>query len=101
MSHAPSEVQSVLLSEEDGSAPSDTPAYQTMTFWRSGDDACDVTLPDGSIVVSARGDSDSSVHADVKADILSRIAASSGTPVTKGHLDSLGITDAILHWATN
>ncbi len=99
MSHAPSEVQSVLLSEEDGSASTDTPAYQTMTFWRVGDDACDITLPDGSIVVSARGDADAAAQAAVKAAIQSRIADGSSTPVTKGHLDDLGITDAILHWA--
>ena len=99
MSHAPSEVQSVLLSEDDGNAENDTPAYETRTFWRSGDDACDITLPDGSIVVSARGDADTAAQAAVKAAIQGRIADGSSTPVTKSHLDDLGITDAILHWA--
>tara|TARA_Y100001938_G_scaffold148095_1_gene230876 strand:+ start:844 stop:1119 length:276 start_codon:yes stop_codon:yes gene_type:complete len=89
----------VLLNEEDGSAPTDTLAYETLTFWRSGDDTCDITLPDGSLVVSARGDADGTAQAAVKADIQSRIASGSSTPVTKGHLDDLGITDAILHWA--
>lgn len=99
MSHAPSEVQSTLLNEDNGGAASDTPAYETRTFWRAGDDACDITLPDGSIVVSARGDSDPTVQSNVRADILSRISSNSGTPVTKDHLDDLGITEAILHWA--
>jgi len=35
----------------------------------------------------------------VKADIQSRIAAGSSTPVTKDHLDDLGITAAVLQWA--
>jgi len=99
MSHAPSEVQSTILNEDNGGAAVDTSAYETRTFWRTGDDACDITLPDGSIVVSARGDSDSTVQAGIKSDILSRISSNSGTPVTKDHLDDLGITEAVLHWA--
>ena len=95
MSHAPSEVQSVILNEDDGTAPIDTPAYETRTYWRAGDDACDTTLPDGSIVVSARGDE---VQA-VKLDIQGRVSSGSSTPVTKSHLDDLGITAAILAWA--
>ena len=95
MSHAPSEVQAVLLSEDDGNAENDTPAYETRTFWRAGDDACDVTLPDGSVVVSARGDTSEAV----KLDIQGRVSDGSSTPVTKSHLDALGITNAILEWA--
>ena len=37
--------------------------------------------------------------AAVKADIEGRIAAGSSTPVTKAHLDDLGITAAVLQWA--
>ena len=37
--------------------------------------------------------------AAVKLDIQSRIAAGSSTPVTKDHLDDLGITAAVLQWA--
>ena len=37
--------------------------------------------------------------AAVKADIEGLIAAGSSTPVTKAHLDALGITAAVLQWA--
>ena len=37
--------------------------------------------------------------AAVKLDIQGRIAGGSSTPVTKTHLDDLGLTAAVLQWA--
>jgi len=95
MSHAPTEIQQMHL---DGGADPDIPCDEVIAYWRPGDEACDVTLSDGSIVISARTTSDSADT--VKADIQDRAARGEPTPVRASHLDALDLRAALLHWAT-
>jgi acetaldehyde dehydrogenase (acetylating) len=58
------------------------------------------TVPAGGLeTYLMTSDTGSAAVAVVKADIQSRIASGSSTPVTKAHLDDLGITAAVLQWA--
>ena len=94
MSHAPAEVTPWVL---DGGAV-DIPCDEVITYWRAPDEACDVTLSDGSVVISARTTNDTAET--VRADIQERAARGESTPVLASHLDALDLRTALLHWAT-
>lgn len=94
MSHASSIVTQSLL---DGGAGPDIAVSVVTSYWAADDDACDVTLPDGSTIISARvapGVADS-----VRADVRARLDAEESTPVLASHLDALGFRQAVEEWA--
>mgnify|MGYP003133013900 CR=1 FL=1 len=93
MSHAPAETRPVVL---DGGAV-DIPADEVVTTWRADDDACDVTLPDGSTIISARVAPD--VADSVRAEVQERVANGESTAVLASHLDALGFRQAVEEWA--
>lgn len=94
MSHADTSIQPVLLNS--GGAADDIPADEVRTFWTAADQDCTVQLSDGSIVVSARTAPDTA--ATVKAEIQARIA-NGQSPVLSGHMDALGLREAVEEWA--
>tara|TARA_R100001086_G_C11682918_1_gene216299 strand:- start:1 stop:297 length:297 start_codon:yes stop_codon:yes gene_type:complete len=94
MSHAHAEITPVLLNP--GGAADDIAADEVRTFWTAADQDCTVQLSDGSIVVSARAAPDTA--ATVKAQIQARIA-NGQSPVLSGHMDALGLREAVEEWA--
>ena len=94
MSYADTSIQPVLLNP--GGAADDIPADEVRTFWTASDQDCTVELSDGSIVVSARTGPDTA--ATVKAEIQARIA-NGQSPVLSGHMDALGLREAVEEWA--
>tara|TARA_Y100001973_G_scaffold86404_1_gene129362 strand:+ start:1008 stop:1295 length:288 start_codon:yes stop_codon:yes gene_type:complete len=54
---------------------------------------------DGKETYMATSDKTPAEVAAVKLDIQNQIAAGASTPVTKTHLDDLGLTAAVLAWA--
>ncbi len=54
---------------------------------------------DGKETYMVTSDKTPTEVAAVKLDIQNRVAAGASTPVTKSHLDDLGITAGVLAWA--
>lgn len=96
MSHAPSIVTQGLL---DGGAGPDIAVDVVTSYWAEDDDACDVLLPDGSTIISARVDPQTA--GQVRAEVQARLADGESTPVLASHLDALGFRQAVAEWAAD
>jgi len=94
MSHAPSIVTQALL---DGGADADIAVDVVTSYWAADDDACDVLLPDGSTIISARVDPQTANR--VRAEVQANLADGESTPVRAVHLDALGLREAVAEWA--